>query len=289
MGSSGGKNGSGESMVDEVGWARGAFELRGREMVRRQDGGQDEGGRIQGYVVRRQAQSGKRQDGGDWRQYEDERERERKGDMRQEGEDRCRGAGAQTWSSGDVSPTRESKGKGVHKGVEQVNLEDWLRRFKLEQRERQGQGGMEEYQERDCRLERRQERREERSERQGMGQDERERVRWGIGQGKGMRKGKGKCKREIDEQKDWEAWWLVKEERWANEQWVRMSDDDLDMGETGQSLRQEQWDAVMAAKLRSEMLRMAECLGEEMAREFGRGSRCRIRDRRMERERERKS
>ena len=56
MGSSGGKNGS-ESTVDEVGSARGAFEPR-REVLRRQDDGQDEGGR---------AQSGKRQDGGDRR------------------------------------------------------------------------------------------------------------------------------------------------------------------------------------------------------------------------------
>ena len=107
-----------------------------------------------------------------------------------------------------------------------------------------------------------------------------------------MRKGKrpfrheGKGKGEIDEQKDWEVWWLVKEIRWANEQWVRVSGDDLDMGETEQRLRQEQWDAVRSAKLRNEMLGMGECLGEEMASEVGRESRCRIRDWRMERKRE---
>ena len=91
----------------------------------------------------------------------------------------------------EESRTREEKEKGVHKGGKRVNLEDWLRRFKLRQREQQQQGDMEEYQERDRLLEQRQERREEWSERQEMGQDERERVRWEIGQGKGMRK----CKR----------------------------------------------------------------------------------------------
>ena len=55
-------------------------------------------------------------------------------------------------------------------------------------------------------------------------------MRGRIGQGKGMRKGTGKGKGEIDGQKDREAWWFVKEERCANEQWGRMSDDDLDMG-----------------------------------------------------------
>ena len=33
----------------------------------------------------------------------------------------------------------------------------------------------------------------------------------------------------------------------------------------GERLRQEQWEAVRTMKLRNEMLRMAECLGEEMA------------------------
>ena len=37
------------------------------------------------------------------------------------------------------------------------------------------------------------------------------------------------------------------------------------MGQTGERLRQEQWEAVRTVKLRNEMLRMAECLGEEMA------------------------
>ena len=59
-----------------------------REVVRRQDDRQDEGGRMQGS---------KRQDDGDWRQYEDEREDE--GDIRQEGDDSRRGAGAQTRST----------------------------------------------------------------------------------------------------------------------------------------------------------------------------------------------
>ena len=115
-----------------------------------------------------------------------------------------------------------------------------------------------------------------------MDQDERERTRGRIGQGKGMRKGKGKGKGEIDEQKDWEKRWRVKEESWMNEQWGRMSDDDLRMEQTGQRLRQEQWEAVRAMKLRSEMPRMAECLGEKL----GKGSRRRVRDLGMERRRE---
>ena len=102
-----------ESTVDEVGSARGAFAPR-REVVRRQDDGQDEGGRRQGEVVGRQAHSGKRQDGGDWRQYADWREKE--GDMRQEGDDRRRGAGAQTRSDRDGGRTREEIEKGVSKG-----------------------------------------------------------------------------------------------------------------------------------------------------------------------------
>ena len=56
---------------------------------------------------------------------------------------------------------------------------------------------------------------------------------------------------------------------------VESSEDDLGMGQTGERIRQEQWEAVRAMKLRNEMLRMAECLGEEMASELGRGSwRC---------------
>ena len=52
----------------------------------------------------------------------------------------------------------------------------------------------------------------------------------------------------------------------------KMSEDDVGMGQTGERLRQEQWEAVRAMKLRNEMLRMAECLGEEMASELGRES-----------------
>ena len=59
--------------------------------------------------------------------------------------------------------------------------------------------------------------------------------------------------------------------------------DDLGMGQTGQRLRQEQWEAVRAMKLRNEMLRMAECLGGEMASELGRWSRRRVRESGMER------
>ena len=102
-----------------------------------------------------------------------------------------------------------------------------------------------------------------------------------------MRKSKGKGKGEIDEQKDREERWRVKKDKWMNEQWERMSEDDLGMGQTGQRLRQEQWEAVRAMKLRNEMLKMAECLGEEMASELGKGSWRRARDSGMERRRER--
>ena len=61
------------------------------------------------------------------------REREKKeGDMRQEGDNRCRGAGAQKMS--DRDEIREEMVKGVRKGGERVNLEDWLRRFKQAKR-----------------------------------------------------------------------------------------------------------------------------------------------------------
>ena len=153
-------------------------------------------------------------------------------------------------------------GKGGDNSGERVNLEDFFRRFKQAQGKQQQHGGRDESREKDGGCEQRQE----------TDRDERERLRGGIGQGKGMRKGQGKGKGEIDEQKDWEERWRVKKENWMNEQWGRMSEDDLGMGQTGERLRQEQWEAVRAMKLRNEMLRMAECLGEELASELGRQS-----------------
>ena len=53
--------------------------------------------------------------------------------------------------------------------------------------------------------------------------------------------------------------------------------------------RQEQWEMVRAWRLRNDMLRMAECLGEEMASELARWSWRNVqnlrRDRRSERSR----
>ena len=130
-----------ESMVDEVGSAREAFEPRGSKVLRRQDDGQDEGGKRQEEVVRRQDEGGrmrggKRQDDGDGWQYEDEREKE--GDMQQEGDNRCRGARAQNSDREEIredrDEIREEMEKGVRKGGEQVNLEDRLRRFKQAKR-----------------------------------------------------------------------------------------------------------------------------------------------------------
>ena len=68
-----------------------------------------------------------------------------------------------------------------------------------------------------------------------------------------------------------------------NAQWGRMSEDDLGMGQTGERLRQEQWETVRTKKLKNEVLRMAECLGEEMASELGRGSWRDVRNLRRER------
>ena len=97
-----------------------------------------------------------------------------------------------------------------------------------------------------------------------------------------MNKGRGKGRGEIDEQ-DWEEHWRVKKESWMNEKWRRMSEDDLGMGQTGERLRQEQWETVRTLQLRNEMLRMAECLGEEMASELGRESWRDVRNLRKER------
>ena len=72
-----------------------------------------------------------------------------------------------------------------------------------------------------------------------------------------------------------------------NEQCGRMSEDDLGMGRMGERLRQEQWETARALKLSNDMLRMAECLGEEMASELARGSWRDVRNLRKERRGER--
>ena len=101
-----------------------------------------------------------------------------------------------------------------------------------------------------------------------------------------MRKGQGKGKGEIDEQ-NWEESWRIKKENWMNEQCGRMSEDDLEIGQMGERWRQEQWETVRALTLRNDMLRMADCLGEEMASELARGSWRDVRNLRKERRGER--
>ena len=86
-----------------------------------------------------------------------------------------------------------------------------------------------------------------------------------------MSKGQGKGRGEIDEQ-SWEESWRIKKENWMIEQGGWMKKDDLDMGQMREKWRQEQWETVRALNLRNDMLRMAECLGEEMASELARGS-----------------
>ena len=72
-----------------------------------------------------------------------------------------------------------------------------------------------------------------------------------------------------------------------NEQGGRTNKDDLGMGQMREKWRQEQWDTVRALKLRNDMLRMAECLGEEMASELARGSWRNVRNLRKDRRGER--
>ena len=78
-----------------------------------------------------------------------------------------------------------------------------------------------------------------------------------------MSKGQGKGRGEIDEQ-SWEESWRIKKENWMNEQggWIGM-------GQMREKWRQEQWETVSGFEMRNDMLRMAECLGEEMASELG--------------------
>ena len=234
----------------------------GNEVIRRQDDGQDEKGNKgfrwqddddeddkkqvekQGNVVRRQLE-------GDMRQDED-----------------GKGRATDIWEKDEGEKRRE-----LGKGGQRVNLEDFFRRYKQAQGEQQQQqqGGRDrsEWESFSCRGPQHFESRGKDGGCEQRQEDERERLKRGIGQGKGMRKGQGKGKGEIDEQ-NWEESWRVKKENWMNEQWGRMSEDDLGMGQTGERLRQEQWEAVRTLKLRNEMLRMAECLGEEMASELGR-------------------
>ena len=251
-----------ESMVEEDGSAREAFEPRGNKGLECQRDGEEEGNkeRQEEGGIDGQEEGGKerQEEGGKERQEEGGKEgkmkaskrskmKERKvvkgafrrqdddGDdekhvgrgkvVRQQcEEDKQQGGWSTDVWKGDENEKRMEMGKGGDNSGERVNLEDFFRRFKQAQGEQQQQGGRDESREKDGGCEQRQE----------IDWDERERLRRGIGQGKGMRKGQGKGKGEIDEQKDWEERWRVKKENWMNEQWERMSEDDLGMGQTGE-------------------------------------------------------
>ena len=170
-------------------------------MFRRQDDGQDEGGN--------------------------------KGFRWQDGED-GRGRATDAWKKDEGEKRRE-----LGKGGQRVNLEDFFRRYKQAQGEQQQQqqGGRDwsEWESFSCRGPQQFESRGKDGGCEQRQEDERERLKGGIGQGKGMRKGQGKGKGEIDEQ-NWEESGRVKKENWMNEQWRRMSEDDLGMGQTGERL-----------------------------------------------------
>ena len=110
-------------------------------------------------------------------------------------------------------------------------------------------------------------------------------VKWGIGKGKGTGRGKatvsgeesrvggmsrqeGKGRGETGIRKYWEDLWHVREAEWMNEEWRELSSDDLDMGENGVGLRQEQWEEVRNSKMRSESICKAEKVEEEMGNEI---------------------
>ena len=130
--------------------------------------------------------------------------------------------------------------------------------------------------------------RPERREGKGEGYEEVRQAKGDIGKGKRERKGKrlgeeakgieggfpgreGKGKRGFDEQRWWDDWWSIKE--WSG--------DDLDMGASGQRLRDVQWSEVRSGNLRKVNVRLAERLGEEMASEL-RMAECRGEELRIE-------
>ena len=157
---------------------------------------------------------------------------------------------------------------------QRVNLEDFFRRYKWEQGEQQQQSrdwpegeafgccGSRHF--------------ENRGKDGGCEHDERERLKGGIGYGKGMSRGQGKGRGEINE-RSWEENWRIKKENWMNEHGGWM------VGQMQEKWRQEQWERVRALRLKNEMLRMAECLGEEMASELARGSWRNVQDLRRDR------
>ena len=257
----------------------------GDEIVRRrQDDGQDEGDK--GFrwqddydddkrqmekladVVRRQLEDDRRQDA-DVLGWEDDRRQDEDG---------------MGWAI-DVGRKGNERSRGLGPDGQRVNLEDCFRRYKWDQEEQQHsqRGDYLEGESFSCRGSRHF---ENRGKDGGCEQDERERLKGGIGHGKGMSRGQGKGRGEINEQ-SWEESWRIKKENWMNEYGGWMKRDDLGVGQMKEKWRQEQWEMVRALRLRNDMLRMAECLGEEMASELARGSWRNVRNLRKDRRGER--
>ena len=63
----------------------------------------------------------------------------------------------------------------------------------------------------------------------------------------------------------------MKEKSSVESEWEELSGDDLDGGDLGQRLRQEQWEEVRNLMGRSEAVRVAEGFGEELGSELNRG------------------
>ena len=57
-------------------------------------------------------------------------------------------------------------------------------------------------------------------------------------------------------------------EELGDNEWEELSGDDLDGGDLGQKMRQEQWEEVRNMMGRSEVVRIAEHLGEELGSEL---------------------
>ena len=262
----------------------------GRE--RREEGGsterQGQGGierREEGGSTERQGQGGiERQEGGggterqedvqdedgkgcvQWRRQDDDQRRQE--DEQDEGVlgwevDRWQQDGdVMSWVM-DVGEQENERSGEFGQDSQRVDLEDFFRRYKWEQGEQQQQArDWPEGETVSCRVPRHW---ESRGKDDNCEQDERGRLKGGIGQGKGMSRGQGKGRGEIKGQ-SWEESWRIKKENWMNEHGGWM------VGQMQEKWRQEQWEMVRALRLKNEMLRMAECLGEEMASELARGS-----------------
>ena len=201
-----------ESVVEEDGSAREAFEPRGSKGLECQRDGEEEGGK------ERQEEGGKEgQDEGEEGGKEAFRRQDDDGnDEKQVGrgkvvrpqceEDKQQGCWSTDVWKGDEDEKRVEMGKGSDNSGERMNLEDFS-------------GGSSRHKGNNSNSNKAAEMRVGRKMavvNKGK-RYEKERLRGGIGQGKGMRKGQGKGKGEIDEQKDWEERWRVKKDSWMND------------------------------------------------------------------------